>query len=75
MLYKLPNSNLISTGLILLAPSVYNQEGSQAFVFIKDPIKSYGTPTDDLLAFYCSVICSILEYGAEIWNGLPKPKL
>ena len=24
---------------------------------------------DDLLAFYCSVICPILEYGAEIWNG------
>ena len=23
MLYKLPNSNIISTGLILLAPSVY----------------------------------------------------
>ena len=24
---------------------------------------------DDLLAFYCSVIRPILEYGAEIWNG------
>ena len=32
-------------------------------------LKSYGAPMDDLLAFYCSVIRPILEYGAEIWNG------
>ena len=32
-------------------------------------LKSFGTPMDDLLAFYCSVIRPILEYGAEIWNG------
>ena len=31
--------------------------------------KSYGAPTNDLLAFYCSVIRPIVEYGAEIWNG------
>ena len=28
-----------------------------------------GHPTDDLLAFYNSVIRSILECGVEIWNG------
>jgi hypothetical protein len=34
-------------------------------------LKSYMVPPcmDDLLAFYCSVIRPIIEYGAEIWNG------
>ncbi len=32
-------------------------------------LKSYGAPKNDLLAFYCKVICSILEYGAQIWSG------
>ena len=29
-------------------------------------LKGFGASMDDLLAFYCSVIRSILEYGAEI---------
>lgn len=32
-------------------------------------LKSYGAPTNDLSAFYCSVIRPITKYGAEIWNG------
>ena len=32
-------------------------------------LKSYGAPKNDLLAFYCTVIRSVLEYGAQIWSG------
>lgn len=32
-------------------------------------LKSYGAPKVDLLTFYCTVIRSVLEYGAHIWSG------
>ena len=32
-------------------------------------LKSYGAPKNDLLAFYCTVIRSVLEHGAQIWSG------
>ena len=38
-------------------------------VYLLKIVKSYGAPTDDLLAFYFSVIRPILECGVEIWNG------
>ena len=37
-------------------------------LFIKDPEELWCS-TDDVLAFYCSVIRPVLEYGAEIWYG------
>ena len=32
-------------------------------------LKSYGAPKNDLKTFYCCVIRSTLEYGAQVWNG------
>ena len=32
-------------------------------------LKSYIVPMEDLNAFYTGVIRSVLEYGAQIWNG------
>ena len=32
-------------------------------------LKSYGEPKNDLKTFYCCVIRSTLEYGAQVWNG------
>ena len=32
-------------------------------------LKSYGAPKSDLKTFYCCVIRSTLEHGAQVWNG------
>ena len=32
-------------------------------------LRSYGAPEKDLMAFYTSVIRSVLEYGAQVWHG------
>jgi hypothetical protein len=32
-------------------------------------LKSYTAPMEDLKAFCTGVIRSVLEYGAQIWNG------
>ena len=32
-------------------------------------VKGYGAPKNDLKTFYCCVIRSTLEYGAQVWNG------
>ena len=32
-------------------------------------LRSYGASKEDLLAFYCSVIRSVLEYGSQVWSG------
>ena len=32
-------------------------------------LKSYGAPKNYLKTFYCCVIRSTLEYGAQVWNG------
>ena len=32
-------------------------------------LKSYGAPKNDLKTFYCCVIRSTLEHGAQVWNG------
>ena len=32
-------------------------------------LRNYGAPISDLLIFYCTVIRSVLEYGAQIWSG------
>ena len=44
------------------------RKAAKRLYFLK-MLKSYGAPVDDLLAFYCSVIRPVLEYGAEIWNA------
>ena len=33
-------------------------------------LKVYGAPKKDLMAFYTSVITSVLEYGAQVWHVL-----
>jgi hypothetical protein len=32
-------------------------------------LKNYGACKDDLKSFYCAVIRSTLEYGAQEWHG------
>ena len=32
-------------------------------------LRSYGAPEKDLMAFYTSVIRSVIEYGAQVWHG------
>ena len=32
-------------------------------------LKGYCAPKNDLKTFYCCVIRSTLEYGAQVWNG------
>ena len=32
-------------------------------------LRSYGAPEKDLMAFYTSVIRSVLEYEAQVWHG------
>ena len=38
-------------------------------LFLLKILKSYGAPKVDLLTFYCTVIRSVLEYGAQVWSG------
>ena len=38
-------------------------------LYLLKVLKSYGEPEKDLMAFYTSVIRSVLEYGAEVWHG------
>ena len=35
-------------------------------------LKKCGLSTLDLIQVYCSIIRSILEYGAPVWSGLPQ---
>ena len=32
-------------------------------------LKSYNTPKEALKTFYVAVVRSVLEYGAQVWNG------
>ena len=38
-------------------------------LYLLKVFKSYGAPEKDLMAFYTSVIRSVLECGAEVWHG------
>ena len=38
-------------------------------LYLLKVLKSYGAPEKDLMAFYTSVIRSVLEYGAQVWHG------
>ena len=38
-------------------------------LYLLKVLKSYNAPVEDLKTFYTGVIRSVLEYGAQIWNG------
>jgi hypothetical protein len=38
-------------------------------LYLLKVLKSYNAPMEDLKAFYTGAIKSVLEYGAQIWNG------
>ena len=38
-------------------------------LYLLKVLKIYGAPEKDLMAFYTSVIRSVLEYGAQVWDG------
>ena len=44
------------------------KKATKRLYFLK-VLKSYGAPKNDLKTFYCCVIRSTLEYGAQVWNG------
>ena len=44
------------------------KKASRRLFFLK-VLKSYGASKHDLKTFYCCVIRSTLEYGAQVWNG------
>ena len=44
------------------------KKATKRLYFLK-VLKSYGAPKNDLKIFYCCVIRSTLEYGAQVWNG------
>ena len=44
------------------------KKASKLLYFLK-VLNSYGAPRNDLKTFYCCVIRSTLEYGAQVWNG------
>ena len=37
-------------------------------LYLLKTLKSYGAPKNDLKTFYCAVIRSTLEYGAQVWQ-------
>ena len=44
------------------------KKATKRLYFLK-VLKSYGAQKNDLKIFYCCVIRSTLEYGAQVWNG------
>ena len=38
-------------------------------LFLLKVLKRYHSPVNDMKRFYTAVIRSILEYGAQVWNG------
>jgi hypothetical protein len=44
------------------------KKATKRLYFLK-VLKGYGAPKNDLKTFYCCVIRSTLEYGAQVWNG------
>jgi hypothetical protein len=44
------------------------KKGRKRLYFLKI-LKNYGVLTKDLLAFYNSIIRSVLEYGDDLWSG------
>ena len=44
------------------------KKATKRLYFLK-VLKSYGAARNDLKTFYCCVIRSTLEYGAQVWNG------
>jgi hypothetical protein len=44
------------------------KKGAKSLYFMKI-LKSYNAPKEALKTFYVVVVRSVLEYGAQVWNG------